>query len=153
MYDTAITMVGHLASDPVLRVTSSGTKVASFRLASTARRRDPVRGDWVDGDTLFFTVKAWKATADNVVGSLRKGDPVVVHGRVRDDSYEDKDSVRRTAYVIEAFALGHNLARGLTRFAKRTSGDGPQPGVPHPRPTEPAAGEPQHGDEPGTAAA
>ena len=153
MYDTAITMVGHVASDPVLRVTGSGTKVVSFRLASTARRRDPVQGDWVDGDTLFFSVKAWKATADNVVGSLRKGDPVLVHGRLRDDSYEDKDGVRRTAYVIEAFALGHNLTRGLTRFAKRTGGDGPRPAATQPAVVEAAAVGSAPDDERGTAAA
>jgi single-strand DNA-binding protein len=152
MYDTAITMVGHVASDPVLRVTGNGTKVVSFRLASTARRRDPVQGDWVDGDTLFFTVKAWKATADNVVASLRKGDPVVVHGRVRDDSYDDKEGMRRTAYVIEAFALGHNLARGLTRFVKRT-GDGARPAVNAPAVVDAAATGPVPAEERGTAAA
>ncbi len=87
---------------------------------------------------------------------------MLVHGRVRDDSYADRDGVRRTAYVIEAVALGHNLARGLTRFAKRTGGDGARM-TGSPPSAEPAAGGTVAGgtgtggtegaDEPGTAAA
>lgn len=121
MNDTTITVVGNVANEPVLRATGTGTRVVSFRLASSSRRWDKALGDWSDGDTIFWTVKAWRGKASNIVDSLHKGDPVVVHGRIRDDSYDDKDGVRRSRVEIEAFALGHDLARGVTRFARRAA--------------------------------
>ena len=50
---------------------------ASPRATSTSKR-----SDWVDGDTQWFTVKAWRQLADHCRDSLRRADPVVVHGRL-----------------------------------------------------------------------
>jgi single-strand DNA-binding protein len=55
-----------VVSDPTLRVTSGGAKVASFRLASTERRYDRGVGGWRDGDTVFFQVSCWRRAAENV---------------------------------------------------------------------------------------
>jgi single-strand DNA-binding protein len=118
MNETMVTVIGHVATDPTLRVTSGGARVASFRLASTERRFDRGAGGWRDGSTTFYTVTAWRNMAENVCGSVEKGQPVVVHGRLRDSSYDTKDGQRRTVFEVEAFAVGHDLSRGVAQFTK-----------------------------------
>lgn len=118
MNETTVTVVGHVATEPTLRSTSGGARVTSFRLASTERRFDKGLSAWRDAHTTFFTVTAWRAMAENVCGSVQKGQPVVVHGRLRDSSYDNRDGQRRTVLEIEAFALGHDLSRGVAVFTK-----------------------------------
>jgi single-strand DNA-binding protein len=120
MNETMVTVVGHVATEPALRTTAKGARVASFRLASTERRFDKGAGGWRDASTTFFTVTSWRNMGENVCDSVEKGQPVVVHGRLRDSSYEGKDGQRRTVLEIEAFALGHDLSRGVSRFTRST---------------------------------
>lgn len=117
MNETIVTVVGNVAQDPKMRVTAGGARVVSFRLASTERRYNRDIKAWRDGDTTFYTVSCWRAMAENVFGSVQTGQPVLVHGRLRNRSYE-KEGQRRTVLEIEAYSLGHDLARGVTRFTK-----------------------------------
>lgn len=117
MKETVITVVGNVATDPKLRVTSNGTRVVSFRLASTERRFDKALNGWRDGDTNFYTVTCWRNAGDNVLDSVTTGQPVVVHGRLRTGSYE-KEGQSRTVLEIEAYTLGHDLTRGVSRFTR-----------------------------------
>lgn len=117
MKETVITVVGNVATDPKLRVTSNGTRVVSFRLASTERRFDKALNGWRDGDTIFYTVTCWRNAGDNVLDSVTTGQPVVVHGRLRTGSYE-KEGQSRTVLEIEAYTLGHDLTRGVSRFTR-----------------------------------
>jgi single-strand DNA-binding protein len=120
MNETMVTVVGHVATEPALRTTQGGARVASFRLASTERRFDRGANGWRDGSTTFFTVTSWRNMGENVCESVEKGQPVVVHGRLRDSSYDGRDGQRRTVLEIEAFALGHDLSRGVAHFTKST---------------------------------
>jgi single-strand DNA-binding protein len=121
MNETMVTLVGHVATEPALRITTGGARVTSFRLASTERRFDKGVNDWRDGHTTFFTVTTWRTMSENVFASVHKGQPVVVHGRLRDSSYESKDGQWRTVLEVEAFALGHDLSRGVSLFTKSSS--------------------------------
>jgi single-strand DNA-binding protein len=121
MNETMVTLVGHVATEPALRITTGGARVTSFRLASTERRFDKGVNDWRDAYTTFFTVTTWRTMAENVATSVKKGQPVVVHGRLRDSSYEAKDGQWRTVLEVEAFALGHDLSRGVSTFIKGSS--------------------------------
>jgi single-strand DNA-binding protein len=121
MNETMVTLVGHVATEPALRITTGGARVTSFRLASTERRFDKGVNDWRDAYTTFFTVTTWRTMAENVATSVQKGQPVVVHGRLRDSSYEAKDGQWRTVLEVEAFALGHDLSRGVSAFTKSSS--------------------------------
>ena len=132
MNETLLTVVGHVANEPTLRVTSSGTHVTGFRLACTERRYDKGLGAWRDGDTMFWGVSCWRAAAENVADSLVKGQPVIVHGRVKERTYDDKDGVRRSSMEIDALAVGHDLTRGVAKFTKAS-------GVRRPEDDEPAA--------------
>ena len=80
MNDVQMTIVGNVVDTPKLRRTKSGHYVANFRVASTPRRFDRETNAWTDGETLFVTVTCWRAMGENVAQSLRKGQPVIVHG-------------------------------------------------------------------------
>ncbi|MGZ4608665.1 MAG: single-stranded DNA-binding protein [Actinomycetes bacterium] len=120
MNETMVTVVGHVATEPALRTTAGGAHVASFRLAATERRFDKGTNGWRDGPTTFYTVTSWRNMAENVCDSIEKGQPVVVHGRLRDSSYDGKDGQRRFVLEVEAFAVGHDLSRGVATFTKST---------------------------------
>jgi single-strand DNA-binding protein len=119
MNETHVTVTGWTGADPVLDTLASGQQVATFRLASTPRRmRD---GEWVDDETLWFTVKCWRHLAGHVATSVRKGEPVVVQGRLVADSWKRDDGTVTTRFVIVAAAVGHDLAHGTTAFRKRAA--------------------------------
>ncbi|MFF2269287.1 single-stranded DNA-binding protein [Cellulosimicrobium cellulans] len=115
--DVTVTLSGFVATTPTLFRSQSGNDFTSFRIAQTRRYLDRERGEWVDGRTLWFTVKAWKHVARNVALSLHKGDPVVVTGRLSLDEWDGPDGPR-TSLVVEATALGPDLTLGEARFAR-----------------------------------
>jgi single-strand DNA-binding protein len=115
--DSQMTIVGNVVDAPKLRRTKSGHFVANFRVASTPRRFDRESNSWVDGATLFVTVTCWRAMGENAAQSLHKGQPVVVLGRYCQREYEREEKLH-TAYELEAIAIGHDLARGVSKFEK-----------------------------------
>ena len=117
MNETSVTVVGNLVEDPRLRTTDTGVDVASFRVASTSRRFDKDAGRWIDSASLFLSVTCWRTLAGNAVASLRKGDPVVVTGRLSTRTYEKDGQVRSTC-ELEAVAVGPDLARGTAVFRR-----------------------------------
>jgi single-strand DNA-binding protein len=114
MFDTQVTVVGNLVAEPRLTYLKDGQPVASFRLASTPRRFDRASGQWKDGDTLFTSVNCWRALAENVYQSLKKGNSVIVIGRLSVRPYETKDGEKRQSVDIDAVAVGPDLARATT---------------------------------------
>jgi len=116
--ELTLTLVGWLGTDPRhYPGDGGGTPFTSFRMASTRRWFDREKGAWTDGRTEWFTVKAWRGAARNVAESLRKGDPVVVHGRLSTDEWEGPDG-SRTSLVLDAIAIGPDLANGTARYAR-----------------------------------
>ena len=119
-----VIITGNLTRDPEIRFTQSGTAVATFSVASQDRKRD-ADGNWVDGDTTFLDVTAWRQTAENVGDSLSKGDRVVVYGRLRQRSYETKQGEKRTVLEVEADEVGPSLYRAKARLEKANKGSAP----------------------------
>lgn len=113
----SITVTGVVGSDPRLHVTPQGLAITSFRLASTRRYFDRTKGAWEDGETNWYTVSGFRQLAHNAVASVRKGDRVVVHGRLRLRAWESGEK-SGTAVEIEADSIGHDLAWGITALTK-----------------------------------
>ena len=113
-----VTLVGFVAMEPSLRVTKDGHHVADVRVGTATRMLDKQTGEWVDGDTSFYTVTCWRKLADHAKASLRKGDPVLVKGRFRTSSYEDKTGRLRTEVEIVADTVGHDLSRGIANYIR-----------------------------------
>ncbi|MEZ0065817.1 single-strand DNA-binding protein [Streptacidiphilus sp. MAP12-20] len=123
MNGTMVTLVGVAVSQVRYSTTVGGVPVAHFRLAATERRFDRPRQVWVEGDTSFFTVWAWRSLAENALTSIGSGDPVLVTGRMRIREWERPDGQPKgVSAEIEATALGHDLARGTTVFRKTVRG-------------------------------
>jgi single-strand DNA-binding protein len=125
--ETVITVVGNLVDDPELRFTPSGAAVAKFRVASTPRTFDRQTNEWKDGESLFLTCSVWRQAAENVAESLQRGMRVVVQGRLKQRSYEDRDGVKRTVYELDVEEVGASL-RNATAKVTKTTGRGGQGG-------------------------
>ena len=109
MYETQVTVVGNLLTDVDNHRLNDGTVVANFRVASKERRFDRSGGTWVDGDRLYIDVRCWRGLAQNAFESLKKGDPVVVTGRIFTRNYEHQGQ-SRTSTTLEARSVAADLA-------------------------------------------
>ena len=78
-----ITVTGVVGSDPRPTMTPAGLQITNFRLASTRRYFDRATGQWTDGETNWYSVSTFRQLALNTAESVRKGQHVVVHGRLR----------------------------------------------------------------------
>ena len=127
MNESYVTLQGWVGGDVDVR-NAGETQCASFRVGSTPRYNKA--GTWVDGQTSWFTVNCWRGLARNVVDSIRRGDAVVVHGRVRVDVWEREGQPNSVSWVVDATFVGHDLNRGTSRFAKapRTTPRDPREG-------------------------
>lgn len=142
MHDTTITVQGYAGTDVELRHVAD-TSVATFRLAATPRRFDKRLGEWVDAPTQWYTVKAWRTLGRNVSYAIRRGDPVIVHGRLVANNWE-KDGQAFSSMELEATMVGHDLNRGITSLQKLQKPVDPfaEP-VEAPEPVEPVDAEQQ----------
>jgi single-strand DNA-binding protein len=114
-----VSLVGYVASEPnYLRVGENSIPKLTVRVCWTNRRRDSATGEWIDGNTSFVTVICWRQLAENLSACLRKGDPVLVRGRLDVRSFVGRDGVRRTAVDVDANALGPDLNRGVAGFRR-----------------------------------
>ncbi|WP_327176792.1 single-stranded DNA-binding protein [Streptomyces sp. NBC_01335] len=125
--ETVITVVGNLVDDPELRFTSSGAAVAKFRVASTPRIFDRQTNEWKDGEGLFLTCSVWRQAAENVAESLQRGMRVIVQGRLKQRSYEDREGIKRTVYELDVDEVGPSLKSATAKVTK-TAGRGGQGG-------------------------
>ena len=69
MSDT-ITIQGLVATTPRHIITSEGLPITSFRIATTSRRFDRAEEQWVDGETNWYTVTAFRSLAQNIAASI-----------------------------------------------------------------------------------
>lgn len=122
--EAQLSLTGYVASDPRSRETRNGVPQVSMRVAWTPRWIDRTTGEWSDGNTSFLTVICWRRLAANVATCIRRGDPVIIKGRLSIRPYEDKDGNARLAVEVDATSIGHDLSRGVALF-QRTRGELP----------------------------
>jgi single-strand DNA-binding protein len=112
-----VTLVGFVAQEPSIRSTPTGKVVTKVRVGATPRYKD-TNGQWRDAETSYYDVSCWNRLAHHVRGSLHKGDPVVLKGRFRTSSFEDKNGNMRTSIEITADTVGHDLNRGTATYLR-----------------------------------
>ena len=121
MSDT-ITIVGIIGTDPDKK-NANGLTITTFRVGSTQRRLDRTTGAWVDGETSWYTVSAYRRLAEHAFDSLHKKDRVILTGRLRVRRWESGDR-RGTAVEIDVDAIGHDLLWGTTSFTRDVPASG-----------------------------
>lgn len=112
-----ITVRGFVAGDVRPGTTNGGVNTANFRLGSTDRHYDRATQQWVDGDTNWFTVQAYRQLAGNIAGSVKKGQRVVVMGRLKLRQWERDGRVYNVAQ-IDAESIGHDLSWGTANYQR-----------------------------------
>ncbi len=116
MFETPLTVVGHIVNDPQRRKVGD-QEVIKFRVASNSRRRTG-DGSWEHGNSLFVTVNCWGKLVTGVGAALGKGAPVIVTGHVHTSEYEDREGNRRSSLEMRATAVGPDLSRVFVRIEK-----------------------------------
>jgi single-strand DNA-binding protein len=125
MNETLVTLSGWVGSDVDFR-TPKDISVASFRVGVTPRVK---RGDnWENGETAWYSVTAWRTLAEHVRESIHKGEPVIVHGRLRTSTYAKENGETVTTLEVDATQVGHDLSLGTSAFlrARRSQPAEPQ---------------------------
>ncbi len=93
MNETLITLQGYVGGD--VRIRAAGeSEVATFRVGCTPRRWSRKEQTWSDAATQWYSVSCWRGLAHHVERSLRRGDPVVVHGRLSTSVWVNSDGRR-----------------------------------------------------------
>ena len=118
------TLVGHAGRDPEVRELKNGGRAATFPLATAEK--------WTDREGKPSEATEWRqvvvyGAAVGIVGTmLRKGDPVMVEGRIATRQYRDRDDNERT--VSEIVVAG---PQGMVNVlaGRRGSESGPESGA------------------------
>ncbi len=122
-----VIMIGNLANDPEARTTMNGISQSTFRIA--VQRRFTNQQGVREAD--FFTVIAWRQTADFCNRYLSKGRRVAVEGSIQNRSYDAQDGSKR--YVTEI------IAENVEALGSRDEGQArPRDNGPTPPPAQPA---------------
>ena len=114
-----ISVTGLVATTPRHIVSTDGLPITSFRLASSYRKFDRDKMRWVDGETNWYTITAFRTLAMNTASSISKGERIFVYGKL---NIRDWDNGERsgTSVEIEALTLGHDLCWGTSTMIRTT---------------------------------
>ena len=117
MNDT-VTIMGFIGNDPSGSATNTGVPVVNFRVGSSQSRYDRSSQTWIDTGTNWYSVSAYRQLADHARASLRKGDPVIVTGRLKLREWDNGNGARGAALDLDAEAIGHDLRWGSSAFVR-----------------------------------
>jgi single-strand DNA-binding protein len=94
--------MGYLTGDPELRNLKNDKKVVSFTVAVNRRYK---RGEETVQETAFLPCEAWDSGATLIVNSFKKGDPIIVHGSIKQDNWETADGEKRSRLKLRVVSF------------------------------------------------
>jgi single-strand DNA-binding protein len=110
--DALTTVTGNLGKDVELKFSKDGLAIASFSIGHTpSTMRNGVRED---GETMWIRVTLFGDKAETAVDRLKKGDAVLVTGKLKQSTYMGKDLIEKTSLEIIASEVGI-LIKGAPR--------------------------------------
>ena len=157
MQDISTTLKGRIGSVPTMKHIKGDTCVTTFRLAIPRWRFtvDARTGNasYVEDGAYWYTIETWDKLADNVVRCCCKGDPVIVVARPVPNAWVDANGQIRSSIVFRASAVGHDMAKGTSRYTKNGAHSAQEPAAGSP--DDPFSTRPGQGaqDERGSGAA
>jgi single-strand DNA-binding protein len=114
-----VILAGNLTRDPELRYTPKGTAVAKIGMAVNRTWKSETGEN--KEEVTFVDVEAWGRQAEVIGQYLKKGRPVLVEGRLRLDTWEDKNThqkVSKLKVVLESFSFLDSGGGGGESFRK-----------------------------------
>jgi len=114
---TDITITGNLAGDPDLKFSQNGKAWARFTVVANDRVFDKNTNAWVDRDPTFWRCTAFGKTAENLAEGASKGTRIVVLGKVKSESYKDKEGNDVTEMRVTADEVAVSLKFGAPKGA------------------------------------
>lgn len=117
----AVMLQGYVGLEPQMFTVGQQVTGCSLRLGCTRRYYHPEERIWKNSPTTWVTVKAFRELAEHIGRSVHKGDPIMVQGHLSMESWKTEEANRQQV-VLEASALGHNLAYGISDFTKTAYG-------------------------------
>jgi single-strand DNA-binding protein len=122
-----VIIVGNLGRDPEVRFSQSGMAICKLSVAVTERVK---KGEAWGDETEWFRVTCFGKIAENAGQYLAKGRQVYVEGRLKTDTYKDKDGVEKRSTEVICNTLqflggkgeGGGGARGPTRGGGKSGG-------------------------------
>lgn len=98
-----VQLVGNLGSDPELKTTENGRKLARFSLATNENYQDS-QGNW-QTDTQWHNIVVWGKTAEQIADKLKKGHEIMVEGKLSHRSWKDNEGQERrsTDVIMSSF--------------------------------------------------
>ncbi len=118
-----ISLIGRVGTEPEMKFGQQGNAVLKFRVVTSGRRQ--VEGKWEDVDTSWWSITAFKQLAENLAESLKKGDPVIVVGKIKQRTYETPAGEKHSIVEVMAEAVGPDL-RWVTASVKKAERVGKQ---------------------------
>jgi single-strand DNA-binding protein len=100
-----VILIGNLTRDPELRYTPKGLAIAKLAIAVNRSWRDSATNELKE-EVTFIDIDAFGKQAETLSQYVRKGSPLMVEGRLRLDTWEDKQTNQkrsRLGVVLEAF--------------------------------------------------
>ncbi|MEJ7651235.1 MAG: single-stranded DNA-binding protein [Nakamurella sp.] len=110
-------VIGHVAT-PVETHGDGNAQRTKFRVLINTRYFDRNSQTWVEREATGTEVTCWGELARNVAGSVHLGDPVIVHGRLEENRWVDREGAKRKSVQLIAELVAHDLNRGTAAFAK-----------------------------------
>lgn len=107
-----VILLGNLTRDPEVRYTPSGAAVASFAIAVNRKYK---QGEETKDDVSYFDIVVFGKTAENCGQYLKKGESVLIDGRLQQRRWEDKDSGAKRSKV-------EVVAQSVVFMPKRSGG-------------------------------
>jgi single-strand DNA-binding protein len=139
-YLNKVFLIGNLTRDPELRVTPKGTSICTFGIAVNRQFRDESGAS--RDETTFVDVEAWGKQGELCSKYLAKGNPCMVEGRLRLDSWESKTGEKRSKLKVVLDNVQF-LSRGggapASQDAHSEPGEAQDRGAPEERSNKPAA--------------
>jgi len=105
-----ITIEGRLGGDPELRFTKTGKAVASLSVV-TSKSSKGQDGKWEESETTWYSVDAWETLGECAVESLRKGQSVIITGRLYSEKITTKEGKEILLLKVRAYNIGPSLKR------------------------------------------
>lgn len=121
----SITVRGFVATAPKSSTTPGGVATVNFRLGCTERRYVRATNTWIDGNINWFTVQGYRQLAGNISCSIKKGQRVIVVGRLKMRSWENDGRIHHVT-EIDADSVGHDLMWGSANYIRTAAGNGSQ---------------------------